>query len=405
MAIVQFRAMAPRSTYGLPMGFLRAHHVLFIAVAAPLAFVACGSKTGLLIDDGTTASADAGFTLPTGDDSGPNPSNVPCMNGTFMLTAAEAEIVFLIDRSGSMDFGIDGKMKSGSNPSRWNQLADALAPVLSNIEGTVQLGAVVFPAPFDEGSGDPTAACQVASTADVQPALFNAKAISNLFTSTKPKGGTPTAAAVTTAASILTSTDTRAVTRFMVLATDGAPNCAPDGKNAKTCVCTGGMQSDCSDPMNQFGVYSCLDGANTVKAISDAFVTQKVPTFVIGIGEQERPEFTDALDQMAVAGGRPRDTAPHFYKVLVQQDLTDAFTQIQASITQCTFVTPSKPDNPDAISIVVNGVTIQNDPAHMNGWDYVNKNFGEIQLYGSACDLAKAMMTTVTATVDCKLHH
>ena len=126
---------------------------------------------------------------------------------------------------------------------------------------------------------------------------------------------------------------------------------------------------------------------------------------MIGLGEQERSEFAAVLDQMAVAGGRPRDTAPHYYKVLVKEDLTEAFTQIQASITQCTFVTPSRPDNPDAISIVVNGVTVQNDPSHTNGWDYVNKNFGEIQLYGGACDLAKSMMTKVTATVDCKLMH
>lgn len=385
------------------MAFLRAHHLLFLAVAAPLALIACGSKTGLLVDDGTLATSDGGFTLP-GDDSGTTTTNVPCKDGTFTLAPAQAEVVFLIDRSGSMAFGIDGKPATGLNPSRWNQLADALSPVLASIENSVQMGAKFFPDPGDPNDNSPEAACAVQSSLDVPPGLGNAFAISNIFQQTRPGGGTPTAAAVAAGASILTSTDTRAVTRFMVLATDGAPNCAPDGKNFRTCVCTAVQQDQCAmDP--QTGAYSCLDAANTVKAIADALANQKVPTFVIGIGEQERPEFTAALDQMAVAGGRPRDTAPHYYKVLAQQDLTDAFAQIQSSITQCTFVTPSKPDNPDAISIVVNGVTIKNDPSHTNGWDYVNKNFGEIQLYGGACDLAKAMTTTVTATVDCKLQH
>jgi hypothetical protein len=373
---------------------------VLLAAALPIAFAACGSKTGLLIDDTSgTATADGGLQFPPSDAS--TLPDIPCVDGTFTLTAAQAEVIFLIDRSGSMSFGIDGNIASMVNPSRWDQLASALTPVLTSIEGTVQMGAKFFPEPIDMPSGDPQTACAVASSVDVQPGLFNAKAISSIFQSTQPRGGTPTAAAVGVGASILTSTDTRAVTRFMVLATDGAPNCAPEGKNPKTCVCTAAMPTDCSQ--SQDGAYSCLDGTSTVQALKDAFDKQKVPTFVIGIGEQERPEFAAVLDDMAIAGGRPRDAAPHYYKVLVQQDLTDAFSKIQSSITQCTFVTPSKPQNPDAISIVVNGVTVANDPSHTNGWDYVNKDFGEIQLFGNACELAKAGMTKVTATVDCKL--
>ena len=61
-----------------------------LAAALPLAFVACGSKTGLLIDDtGTTGAVDGGLPLPTGD-SGTTPANVPCKDGTFTLTPAEA---------------------------------------------------------------------------------------------------------------------------------------------------------------------------------------------------------------------------------------------------------------------------------------------------------------------------
>jgi hypothetical protein len=42
------------------------------------------------------------------------------------------------------------------------------------------------------------------------------------------------------------------------------------------------------------------------------------------------------------------------------------------------------------------------DPSHSNGWDYVDKSFGEIQLFGAACDTVQKMMGgMVTATVDC----
>ena len=352
--------------------------------------IACGSKTGLLIDgiassSATPSGADGGVVVTTDPDAGTMMMNVPCMNGTFMLTPAQSAVMFVIDRSGSMGFGIDGNAMPPANHPRWNQLASALSPVLTSIEGTVQLGAKAFPDPFDPNTQDPTAACGAVDPIDVQPGLGNAEAIMSIFKTTTPNGGTPTGAAITAAAQALSAASTRAVTRFMVLATDGAPNCNPVGKDRNTCVCTTVMQADCSDPNFPDGAYDCLDDTPTIGAIRTAYNDQKIPTFVIGIGEQERPEYTATLDAMAVAG-----------------DLTQAFTQIQSSITQCTFVTPSVPANPDAISITLNGVPIKSDPTHMDGWDYVDKSFGEIQLFGSACDIVQKMMGgTVTATVDC----
>jgi hypothetical protein len=377
--------------------------------AAVAATIACGSKTGLLVDDIVTSTGkpnspvDGGGVVSVDTDSGMMMNNVPCMNGMFTLTPAQSAVMFVIDRSGSMGFGIDGQPATASNPSRWDQLSKALSPVVTSIESSVQLGAKVFPDPTDPNDFTLGAGCGVADPIDVQPGLNNAQPILSIFQTSVPGGGTPTGAAISASAQALTASASRAVTRFMVLATDGAPNCNPVGKDINSCVCTLQAPTQCNDPqLMGEGPYDCLDDTATIAAIRDAYNTQKIPTFVIGIGEQEKPEYTTTLDAMAVAGGRPQLGSPHYYKVLVPDDLTQAFTQIQQSITQCTFVTPSVPTNPDAISITLNGIPIMLDPTHMNGWDYVDKSFGEIQLFGAACDTVQKMMGgTVSATVDC----
>jgi hypothetical protein len=40
------------------------------------------------------------------------------------------------------------------------------------------------------------------------------------------------------------------------------------------------------------------------------------------------------------------------------------------------------------VAVVVDGMRVQRDPTHMNGWDYVTDR--TVQLYGAACDAVKA---------------
>jgi hypothetical protein len=67
-------------------------------------------------------------------------------------------------------------------------------------------------------------------------------------------------------------------------------------------------------------------------------------------------------------------------------------------------VTPSAPTNPNAITIEVNGVTITRDTSRRNGWDWVDQSFGQIALFGEACDaaLGGGEGSKVTGTVACE---
>jgi hypothetical protein len=77
----------------------------------------------------------------------------------------------------------------------------------------------------------------------------------------------------------------------------------------------------------------------------------KIPVYVIGIGSTERPAFLKVLDDMAVAGGRPRPSAPFHYNVQTAAEMKSALASISDSIAKCTYLTPSAPTDPNAISV------------------------------------------------------
>jgi hypothetical protein len=313
---------------------------------------------------------------------------VPCKPGTFDFQLASAQLMFVIDRSGSMDYELaaDRKPQPGQ-PTRWQALHDSLSAAIVPLDKQLQTGAKFFPEVDLDVVG-----CNTMSGVGIAPALGNASTILSVFDTTSPNGGTPTAQALTFAGQFLTTT--RGVVRTMVLATDGEPNCngALDGR---TCVCTAPPGYDCATLMD--GQYDCLDDVATEGAINDLYVNRKIPTYVIGIGPQS---FSYVLDAMAVSGGRPRATSPRYYPAQSPADLTTAFSAVRDSVTKCTYLTPSAPTDPDSIVVVVSGTPVVRDTAHMNGWDWVDQEYGELELFGDACNTATA--NNVSGTITCR---
>jgi len=127
-----------------------------------------------------------------------------------------------------------------------------------------------------------------------------------------------------------------------------------------------------------------------------------IPVYVIGIGSTERPEFLTVLDNMAVAGGRPRPTTPKHYNVQSSDELKGALQSIGDSIAKCTYLTPSAPTDPNAINVEINGKSIQRDPTHTNGWDWVDQAFGTLAFFGPSCDAASSGTPAITGVVSCK---
>lgn len=367
-----------------------------LVVAGAIAFVAsCGSRTGLFGPDPNVFLPD-GAPI-DGPADGPTDGPIACVPGTFAFEVATAQLMFVIDRSGSMAFSLNGASNVPPGQlSRWDTLHDALFQTIVPFDTQLAMGAKFYPEVLSPGDlGDPELACRTETGAGIAPALGNSSAILNVFDTTEPRGGTPTAQAIRLAAEYLVGR--RQTARTMVIATDGAPNCNGD-LDGDTCTCTT-PRNDCS--LGTDGRYSCLDDANTIAAIKDIFDNRKIPVYVIGIGSTERPQFLQVLDQMAVAGGRPRATTPRHYNVQTAAEMKTALGVIRDSVARCTYLTPSAPIDPNAIDVVINGKKISRDPTHKDGWDWVDQAYGTLAFFGSACDAAQGGAGGITGVVTC----
>lgn len=312
-------------------------------------------------------------------DAGP-PDAGPCVPRPLPLVPALPTAMFVIDRSGSMLQDLDGNQDGGL--SRWDVLESSLRSVLPPLDRRIALGALMYPVQSD--------GCIAPTTVELSPALNNATRLLSLFTSTGPVGGTPTAEALSLAASHLRTLRTATSARAVILATDGAPNC--NGALMRTtCVCT----SPPAGPSNCDSASHCLDDQRTFAALRDLF-SMGLPTYVIGIGSGLN-QFATTLDQMALAGGVPRmGIGPRYYSVANQAELTDAFSRITAQLTRCTFLLNGLTLN-DTFAVQVDGVDVRQGP---DGWEWLDQANGELRLHGMACDRA-AGGSVATVLVDC----
>ncbi len=381
----------------------------------------CGAKTGLRVPDvmppQDVTVVDAMDVVDVVDavdvvDVANEPEVFQCVPGRFNLERRGAEIMFVIDRSNSMAFTLDGR--PGPMPgeqNRWQVLRDAFAQTLPMFERSVAFGAKFFPQfVADQGGATIEQLCTGAPGIDLAPAPGNSAALLRFFETTRPSGGTPTFDGLSEAGRYLRARPGRGQARYIVLATDGGPNCnAMNPIPFNRCVCTSSNQAQCGADPN-FGVYNCLDETRTIDVIRnlaspDAPGATAIPVFVVGIDAPMvlRPELLDVLDRMAIAGGRPRMPANprSYYSVQSPRDLTDAFSTIATSITRCAYVTPSRPNDPNEINIELNNVGIRRDPQHMEGWDWTDIAFGEITFYGNACRAAAMDGAQVGARVGC----
>ncbi|MCB9591434.1 MAG: VWA domain-containing protein [Sandaracinaceae bacterium] len=247
------------------------------------------------------------------------------------VVPAEGEILFLMDRSGSMDWPAVGTART-----RWQELQTAMTSVLPMLDA-LPMGALTFPRTTgDSERGN----CMVASSLDVGIATGTRPAILGLLTTEDPRAGdTPTPQAFATASSELMSMPSSAI-RFAILLTDGLPEPA------------------CG---------STVDA--TVAAIS-ALRASGIDTFVIGIVGPDPggstsgiPALQAGLNRMADAGGRARPGAIRYYEAVDGAALTSALTSIVASATDCHFTLATAPARPSRVEVRFDGSRV---PA--SGW-------------------------------------
>jgi hypothetical protein len=364
---------------------------VFWMLALGLALPACdvGARTGLTIpeyrrDGGLDAPRDGGRDAPD--------SPLICLPGMFPLVPTSADVVFTIDRSGSMRLTIDGIMEAPPEFWRWAILRDALADAFADLDPRVNVGAEFYPQPLDPMTmPEPEVSCATTPGIDVPVSPTGRARILEIFRTTTAFGGTPTAEALAEASNALRSSTTPR--RFIVLATDGGPNC--NSSIGFPCTVCTGVPTDCE---TFEGRFSCLDERRTVDTITGAASTG-IPVFVIGIEDPTRPDLADVMDRMAIAGGRPRmGSRRSFYSVRTAAELREALAIITSSISECGVVSPSVPADDSTFSLTIDGEVIPR--GEMDGWSWTNRSVGELELFGTWCERAREPGAEIVAIVD-----
>jgi hypothetical protein len=298
-----------------------------------------------------------------------------------------AKIMLVLDKSGSMatnpdndDWGcclggIDGTPMAGNaqcnydvgGGCKWNSLKTLLLDDLGNGKGgfldqakkDARFGLAIFP---DLGAGTTGDSCSDGKILVDVGASDNVAAIKAQLTSATvfPKGGTPTAHMLQSIVSDSNFVNAEENTpRYVILITDGEPNCNSQ-LNGASCVCTTG---DCSNPQN------CLDATATVDQIKALYATQPdankagIKTFVIGFGADTAGTTgaVDVLNDAAVAGHTdqqldPSATPPvttRYYQATNQTELEAILGQILGRITPCTFGLDQKPDSESMLEVTL----------------------------------------------------
>ncbi|HET6284351.1 MAG TPA: vWA domain-containing protein [Polyangia bacterium] len=284
----------------------------------------------------------------TGD--GPSADGLNCGLTMFKLERLPPDVLLVLDRSGSMrDFamGLLGCIFGKCN-SKWIDMKNALAASVTATEATVNWGLKLFPTDNS---------CGVTDGVAVPVAPNNANAINMAINGTQPDGATPTRLAIEGAGRHLMSLTTPNP-RYIVLATDGLPNCN--------------------------GADNMGDDQAAIQAVT-AVAAAGIPVFVIGVGTQNLlggAAGGDAtLSAMANAGGKPRAANPTYYPVTTSADFSAALATIGGQIVSCTLSIKAPPD-PTNIAVEADGKRVP--PSASNGWQY-GPNMTTIQLTGSWC--------------------
>ncbi len=262
-------------------------------------------------------------------------------------------LYFVLDRSGSMnDLG------------KWQVVRTVVGQVVGRLGSRANFGVALFPAP----NGDD--AC--ASGAEVLPVRAGGESAALTVltvTNVGASGGTPTSATLTALTPKIMALPGKT---FVILATDGGPNC----NKAAVCEasqCIANIEGSPGCPMNgspnccaKEGAEGCLDAAPTVSAVA-ALKSVGIPTYVVGVPGSG--PYAALLDQVALAGGSARTASPFYYRVdtAEAEALRKALAQIAAKIVaSCSLPLGQSPPDPKLVNVYVDGQAVRRDP--VNGW-------------------------------------
>jgi len=275
---------------------------------------------------------------------------------------------------------------------KWTTVRQVVSDLMTQLGAGARFGAAMFPGPAMDQCA---AGVEVLSLR--QGDVLGATA--NVFlsaTSAPPKGGTPTAA---TLEALLPKLSALLGDTFVILATDGGPNCDP----ALSCAvdqctinidnvdggpnCPHGGPPNCCDPPSVSGI-GCLDAPRSTQAVADLRAAG-IETFVIGIPGSS--PYGTVLDELATVGGTARPAVPRYYRLDTADAaaLTGALGSIAARAgAGCTFTLGNAPADTNTVHVSVNGSPVQRSGGSGgDGWSLAGTT---LTLAGASCDAVRA---------------
>jgi hypothetical protein len=253
----------------------------------------------------------------------------------------------------------------GGDPASWNALLSTLAGQITATDAWADWGLYVFPK-----NGPACDASTVTAAPDLPFVGATAHLIAHLVEPGSEGNGTPTAAAIASAAAYLrTFSDDKL--RFLLLLTDGAPTCA--GTN-------GALSDD--------AVLAQLDAMTAIAAAqADGFRTiVAAPSTATDVA---------ALNALAEVGGSARQGDVRFF---TESTLREALF----STRFCKVSLGNAPPAPDDVTVYLDHAVVPRDRSRLDGWEYTDTSHLAIQLYGGSCDtVATAPSYELTVVYGC----
>jgi hypothetical protein len=197
----------------------------------------------------------------------------------------------------------------------------------------------------------------------------------------RPRGGTPTSATLEALRPTLTALPGKT---FVVLATDGGPNCNTLPCTTDRCManiegagnCTPNGPNCCTGP----NTVSCLDADATESAVRRLRVSD-ISTYVIGVPGSGT--YSTLLDALATSGGTARAGSPKYYRVdsAQQAEFSRALAQVVAKIVaSCTISLSKPPEDPRKVNVYLDEAILSQ--AGPDGWTLDGQT---VTLEGASC--------------------
>jgi hypothetical protein len=280
-------------------------------------------------------------------------------------------IYMVLDHSGSMQ-----------RDNLWSNSVAVTLDMMKKIGSRANYGAALFPSLAGD-TCSPGAEIMSMRRGDA-PGSFGAtlQYFSTQTLASAPSGGTPTAATLRALTPTITALPGKT---FVVLATDGGPNCNENNLCDST-RCQPNIESYPGCEPNGANCCAkspgaCLDDIETKRAVQ-TLKARGVPTYVLGVPGSA--PYAALLNEMASLGGTAKLGADKYYRVdsADKQALGKALAQVAAKIVAtCTLSLKDVPADKDKVNVYLDEVALPREP--VNGWKLEGK---EVTLVGQSCE-------------------